>query len=60
MGKSKLVDDIRKENAKISNENQKKLKALYEEHIRKVGELNAETETEQHRVLEECEEDDSK
>lgn len=57
MRHSKVWREIHKNNAEIMAENRAKLQSLYEEHLRKVGENNAETETEQHGVLEECETD---
>lgn len=52
MRHSKLWNDIRKTNAEINAENRAKLKALYEEHLKKGGVNNAEAETEQYGVLE--------
>ena len=60
MKRSKLVKEIQKQNAEIMQRNRAKIDELYQEHLRKRGELNAETKTEQHGVLEECETNESK
>ena len=52
MRHGKLYNSIKNNNDAIMKENRAKLKAMYDEYKRKESECNAETLTEQHRVLE--------